>query len=237
MKITLLAQGSTTQERAREYWGVAFLIGRDMILDTFGNAQALMRSLKKHNVDLLRIKHIVVSHDHWDHTNGLWRLLPFCPKASVYVCRRVSKELKQKIFAFGVKVVEVEKTTLVAPGIYTTGQLKGRVGEQVIYEQSLVLPSSKGFVLLAGCAHPGIDRIVSFVCRKFRQRPFWIAGGFHLKSSAPAVVQKIARSLIKKGVKRVSPFHCTGEAAAQIFCDTFGAGYIPWPAGSSKRVR
>ena len=222
MKITLLAQGSTPQERAREYWGIAFLVGREILFDTFGDARVLLRNIKKQKVNLAHIKHIVISHDHWDHTNGLWSILPHCPQACVYVCQRTSIALKKKIRSFGVKLVNVEKPMGIIKGVHTTGQLKGRLGAKTLYEQSLVLSSAKGLVLLTGCSHPGIVRIVDRACTYFQQPVLWAIGGFHLKDADPKEIEHIALRLKELGVQKVVPLHCTGRVAQGIFKNVFG---------------
>src|SRR4030042_490292 len=75
MKIKLIAQGSNKWERFIRRWGVSFLIGEDVIFDTFGDPYVFLRNIERMNIDLSKIKHIVISHDHWDHISGLWYII------------------------------------------------------------------------------------------------------------------------------------------------------------------
>ena len=71
MKIKVIATGASKWERFIRRWGIAFLIGDDMLFDTFGDARVFMNNVRKFKIDLSKIKHIVISHDDWDHVTGL----------------------------------------------------------------------------------------------------------------------------------------------------------------------
>ncbi|HQL41389.1 MAG TPA: MBL fold metallo-hydrolase, partial [Candidatus Omnitrophota bacterium] len=231
MKITLLAQGSTLQQRAKGHWGIAFLIGQEILFDAFGDAHALEQAIQSKKVDLSCLKHIVISHDHWDHTNGLWSILPRCPQASVYVCRRVSSRLKESIRSFRVKLVEVQKPVRIVRGVHTAGQIKGLIKDQIIYEQSLVISSLQGLTLLTGCSHPGILSVVNHVHEHFHKMPCRVIGGLHLKDTPAQEIKNIAHQLKKDGVKTIIPLHCTGKQAVRIFKRVFKKECCAWPAG------
>ena len=54
----------------------------------FFDAFALYRALKKLaqiNVDIGKIKAVVISHDHWNHFGGLWELLEQRMRPDVYL--------------------------------------------------------------------------------------------------------------------------------------------------------
>ena len=78
MDIKLLAEGHTKWDRFIRNWGISFLIDDDVLFDTFGR-----RKLK---VDATKIKHIIISHEHWDHISGLWAILKINNAVTVYVC-------------------------------------------------------------------------------------------------------------------------------------------------------
>jgi 7,8-dihydropterin-6-yl-methyl-4-(beta-D-ribofuranosyl)aminobenzene 5'-phosphate synthase len=71
VNIKLLAEGHTKWDRFTRNWGISFLIGDDVLFDTFGKSKVLMQNIKKQNIDISQIRHIVISHEHWDHTTGL----------------------------------------------------------------------------------------------------------------------------------------------------------------------
>jgi len=57
-QIKVIAVGSTKWQRFIRRWGVSFLIGDDVLFDTFGNQGALLRNLRKFNVDTAKIRNI-----------------------------------------------------------------------------------------------------------------------------------------------------------------------------------
>jgi 7,8-dihydropterin-6-yl-methyl-4-(beta-D-ribofuranosyl)aminobenzene 5'-phosphate synthase len=86
MKIKIIATGSGRFERFIRRWGVSFLLGEDVLFDTFGDPQVFLKNMRKFKVDPGKVKHIILSHDHWDHISGLWYLLP-ARGYTVYVAR------------------------------------------------------------------------------------------------------------------------------------------------------
>ncbi|MCD6240216.1 hypothetical protein J7K27_01655 [Candidatus Bathyarchaeota archaeon] len=55
----------------------------------------------------------------------------------------------------GAKFVEISAPRKISDFIYTTGELYGPPKEQ-----SLIIDSKKGLIVITGCAHPGIVNIV-----------------------------------------------------------------------------
>ena len=75
MQIRIIAVGSTKWEMFLCRWGISYLIGQDLLFDTFGDPYVFLRNAERMNIDLSKIKHIVISHDHWDHISGLWYVI------------------------------------------------------------------------------------------------------------------------------------------------------------------
>ena len=67
----------------------------------------------------------------------------------------------------------------IAEGLFTTGEM-GRN----IPEQSLVITTESGLVVITGCAHPGIVAIVEQARQMFEEPVRLVLGGFHLESKA-----------------------------------------------------
>jgi 7,8-dihydropterin-6-yl-methyl-4-(beta-D-ribofuranosyl)aminobenzene 5'-phosphate synthase len=225
MRLTLLAEGSTPEQRSRNHWGIAFLINERMIFDTFGHADVFMSSLAIGGVSLAQISDIVISHDHWDHLAGLWPLLEKSSRATVYLCPGFSQQTKHKIKATGASFVEIVGSKELYPGIFTTGCIGGIYQDKEIEEQAIVAKTPKGLIVLTGCAHPGIVNIVQRVRKNFDQPVTGLIGGFHLNDKGDQEIKAIAFKLKQLGVENISPLHCTGERAQNIFKKIFLEGY------------
>jgi 7,8-dihydropterin-6-yl-methyl-4-(beta-D-ribofuranosyl)aminobenzene 5'-phosphate synthase len=86
-------------------------------------------------------------------------------------------------------------------------------------------------VVITGCAHPGIARIVRAAQALFDAPVHLVLGGFHLGDYSTAQVKGIVEEFRALGVQRVSPMHCTGERAITTFAEAYGDDYIQGGAG------
>ena len=109
MKIKLIADGSSRWEWFIRRWGISFLIGEDTIFDTFGDAGVFLENIRRFNVDIDKIRRIIISHDHWDHISGLWYLIGRRKDVTVYICPGFKEEIKNSIKSFGVGLVEASE--------------------------------------------------------------------------------------------------------------------------------
>jgi len=225
MKIKILATGSSKWERFIRRWGVSFLIGEDVLFDTFGDPGVLLNNMRKFNLDAAKIKHIVLSHDDWDHLAGLWYLIPNRKDITVYVCPGFQQEIKDRIASFGVKIIEEGETAQIKENIYSTGELYGESDGRKIFEQSVAVKTSDGLVVICGCAHPGVDNIVKKASGDFSSKVGLLIGGFHLKDNTDEVNERIIGNLRQAGVRRIMPMHCTGKRAVELMRLTFGSGF------------
>jgi 7,8-dihydropterin-6-yl-methyl-4-(beta-D-ribofuranosyl)aminobenzene 5'-phosphate synthase len=81
-------------------------------------------------------------------------------------------------------------------------------------------------VLVVGCSHPGIDKIVQ-VATTIDPRIHLIVGGFHLVVANDAEIQTIVTALHDTlHVEYVAPGHCTGEPAFIALKKAFGDRYL-----------
>jgi len=158
VRIKVIATGSTQEDRAAGNWGLSLLLGDDLLFDTHGVSAILKRRLREECVDISGIRDIVISHDHWDHTNGLWDLLLQTRTVNVHVCPQAAEALVGNIKVFGGFVRTCSGFQSIRDGVVTTGELPAALNGNTLYEQALVLASAAGLVVVTGCAHPGIVR-------------------------------------------------------------------------------
>jgi 7,8-dihydropterin-6-yl-methyl-4-(beta-D-ribofuranosyl)aminobenzene 5'-phosphate synthase len=228
MKIKVIATGSSKWERLIRRWGISFLIGEDVLFDTFGAPRVFLKNVRKFDVDLNKIKHIVLSHDDWDHVSGLWQVLQGKKDITVYICPGFHREIKDKIMSFGAKVIEARDVLHIKDRIYSTGELYG--------EQSVVVRMDKGLTLICGCAHPGVEKIVKYVKEKFHDDVYYLIGGFHLKDNSDDANIAVLKELQKQGVRKIAPMHCTGKRASNMMHRIFKYGYLRIREGNEMEI-
>ncbi len=236
MKIKIIATGSSKFQRMIHRWGVSFMIGDDILFDTFGDPSIFWRNINKFGFDITKIRHIVLSHDDWDHTEGLWRILPFVEDARVYIFPRFNQSIKDKLSKHPVKVIECYGTSNIKEDIFSTGELYGESSGRKIYEQSLVINQKTGLVIICGCAHPGVDNIVRHVANTFRKDIDMLIGGFHMKDNSKTVNEEIINNLRRLGVKKVVPMHCTGRGPTALIKRAFGKDFIKVKEGDEIEI-
>lgn len=236
MKIKIIATGSSKWERFIRRWGVSFLIGEDVLFDTFGDPGVLLNNIRKFNIDTAKIKHIILSHDDWDHIAGLWYLIPDRQDITVYICPGFKQEIKDRIASFGVKIIEAGKMTPIKNDIYSTGELYGQSKGRKIYEQSVVIKTSDGLAVICGCAHPGVANIVRHVKESLHGDVYSLIGGFHLKDNTDEANLNVIKDLQRLGVRRIAPMHCTGKLATNLIKRAYGDYFMQIKQGSVIEV-
>jgi 7,8-dihydropterin-6-yl-methyl-4-(beta-D-ribofuranosyl)aminobenzene 5'-phosphate synthase len=119
----------------------------------------------------------------------------------------------------------VDKETEIAPDIHLIALVSDKLGTLEMRELSLAINTPEGMVIVVGCSHPGIDKIVA-AAAAINPRIHVIAGGFHLVVANDADIEKIVTVLHDKfKVEYVAPGHCTGEPAFAALKKAFGDRY------------
>ena len=120
-------------------------------------------------------------------------------------------------------------TRAMASALPTAGQW---VPDDFSHEQTLVLETPRGLVLLSSCCHAGADTIIREVQAAFPGRPIQaIVGGFHLYETPDQEVRALARRLRDTGVAQVLTGHCTGERGFSLLREELGAQVTQFSTG------
>lgn len=109
-------------------------------------------------------------------------------------------------------------------GIYCDSS--GCAPDLVPDDQSLVLRTKKGLVLLLGCCHAGIINTLEHVTGKLGQRDIYaVVGGMHLGFCAQPQIDETVARIKGFGIKKLAASHCTGFAAAARFSRELAKGF------------
>jgi 7,8-dihydropterin-6-yl-methyl-4-(beta-D-ribofuranosyl)aminobenzene 5'-phosphate synthase len=94
-------------------------------------------------------------------------------------------------------------------------------------ELSLSLQTEKGEVVVVGCSHSGVERIVADAKKRTNNNIELVLGGFHLLPFDRKKTVEICHYLKNDlGVRRVAPAHCTGHLAFKILMDMYKTDYL-----------
>ena len=226
--------------------------GKRILFDTGNNPDILAHNAEAKGIDLAKLDFVVMSHRHGDHMGGLAHVLRVNPKVRIYAPKEgfgvfgadlpssfyrkdASLPPEQRyydgtpptIMRFGAAWPSanfqlVDKNTEIAPGIHLITLVSDKPGTLELHELSLAINTPEGLVIVVGCSHPGIDRIVE-AASTINPHIRFIAGGFHLVVSSDPDIQKVVSALHDRfQVDYVAPGHCTGEPAFTAFKKAFG---------------
>jgi len=229
LTITVVYDNNPYKQELETAWGFSALITgaeKTILFDSGGDGSLLLGNMEKLAVDPDKIDIVVLSHIHGDHTGGLGSFLEKNPSVTVYLPESFPKKFKDNVQARGAKMVEVEQPLKICENVYSTGQLG-----KWIREQSLVIRTDKGLIVITGCAHPGIVNIVNIAKDLVKDDILLVMGGFHLEWATKGKIEKIISAFEQWHVRYVGPCHCTGDKARALFEKHFGENYINIGAG------
>ena len=181
-------------------WGFACLIdtgGETILFDTGAKGNILINNMNRLDIDPNIIDKIVVSHEHWDHNGGLKELLLHIKRVELY-------SLEKKYNYENINLISVENFMKITDKVYTTGKLKGQ-----IEEQSLLIKGKKGWCIIVGCSHPGVEEILNVARHNFKI--IGLIGGLH----------GFNKFEVLKNLRFICPCHCTvnKKILYEIFSD------------------
>jgi 7,8-dihydropterin-6-yl-methyl-4-(beta-D-ribofuranosyl)aminobenzene 5'-phosphate synthase len=233
LSITVVYDNNPHKQGLKTEWGFsAYITGpeKTILFDT-GGSNILLDNMKKLLIEPNSIDVVVLSHIHADHTGGLDSFLKKNSEVTVYLPKSFPNKFKDKVRNHGAEIFEVNEPVKIFDNVHSTGQIG-----LMIKEQSLIIRTDKGLVIITGCAHPGIVKITAKAKELFGDNILLVMGGFHLEWSTKSGIEKIISSLKQLGVQYVAPSHCTGEKARKLFAQHFGQNYIDIGAGKTITV-
>jgi len=151
-------------------------------------------------------------------------------------------------FSFGKHFREI------ATGIFLTGEIprrstfeKGDAGlccddagcspDPLDDDQTLVVRTDRGLVLILGCCHAGLINTIDFARRETGESEVYaVIGGTHLGFCSQSQLDETVKELKAYGIKKICAGHCTGFAAAARLLREFPGHFQPAHVGYSLEI-
>ena len=101
---------------------------------------------------------------------------------------------------------------------------KGRwVTDDFAHEQSLVIDTDKGLVILNSCSHGGAANIINEIKTTFPDKKVYgLIGGFHLFNKTEVEIRGLAERIRNTGIEYICTGHCTKDRAFGILKEELG---------------
>jgi 7,8-dihydropterin-6-yl-methyl-4-(beta-D-ribofuranosyl)aminobenzene 5'-phosphate synthase len=230
--------------------------GKRILFDTGDNPDILQANTRALGVDLSRLDFVVISHRHGDHIGGMEHLLRVNPHVKIYAPKenfgiygaslpgsfyRRNESLPPHMRYYNGTPPErmvfgsawpranfelIEQTTQILPGIHLIALVSEKATTLELKELTLAIETPDGLILVVGCSHPGLDRIVA-AAQAIDPHLHLIAGGFHLVVSSDQLIDQSVTLLHDTArVDYIAPGHCTGEPAFAALMNAFGDHYL-----------
>jgi len=240
--------------------------GKRILFDTGNNARTFAENTEALGIDLRKLDLVAISHRHGDHTSGLNHLLTLNPAVRIYTpdelygvfgsslpgvfyprCHSLPAYMQYydgkppETIRHGTPWPEaqftwVKETTEIVANVWLVAVVSDVPGTREMRELSLALRTRRGLILIAGCSHPGIEKILA-ASRTIEERVHCIFGGLHLVLTKEPEIRRIAQALRDEWrVETIAPGHCTGEPGFLALTEAFGDKYMYAGLGDSLEL-
>ncbi len=240
--------------------GVSYLVKTDRSTILFdvganvgdGDPSPLEANMRRLGISLADVDTVVLSHAHVDHVGGS-RFV----RSSTFSLGRAQVDLRGKrVFTPvpmtypGITPVTTREPTVIAPGVATTGAIGQQLYIGRVEEQALAIRvQDQGIVLVVGCGHQTLERLLARSARLFAEPVYGLIGGLHypvphgrwrsagvdlqrlvafgpFRGPTEAEVERNAATLARQGLGWVSlSAHDSSDEAIAAFRRAFGDTY------------
>ena len=211
-------------------WGYSILIeglAKSVLFDT-GTRPAIFKfNFSKMDLNASEIDAVVLSHEHRDHTGGIYAFAEMKTGIPVIMPHDFQESFKRDMTGLGLKPLMVREPAAICDNLYTSGLF-----DFPLSEQALVLDTRKGLVVMTGCSHPGIVNMLKDIRSSFNKNVYMVFGGFHLMDKTDDEMDTIIAAMKSLGVVMCGATHCTGERQINLIREKFGDGFVELGAGN-----
>ncbi|MCL2143342.1 MAG: MBL fold metallo-hydrolase [Methanomassiliicoccaceae archaeon] len=223
--------------------GISILIDTDgerTLFDTGMRGNYLMHNMDHLNIDVNTIDRVVISHMHRPHIGGLAAFLER-RDAAVNVVAPSRIDMRKRVLGIQMGKEEIpdgmsgkmnigviSEWAQLSDNLFVTGSVPaeappaGAAPEAQTEENSLVLMTKKGPVLICGCCHNGISNVMSFIKERTGKKVAAVIGGLHMVKMKRTEVHAVADTFADSGPPELYLNHCTGQTQRTYLREKLG---------------
>ena len=142
-------------------------------------------------------------------------------------------------FVFNKNFTEIASNIYLSGEIPRTNDYEQNPVSQFIYDSSgiripdpmkddntLVIDTEKGLLLILGCAHAGVVNILDYIHKRFNKNIYAVIGGTHLKPANNDRFKKTIEAFKSYDIQNIGVSHCTGLEKSAILYNEFGTKFF-----------
>ncbi|MBN2644590.1 MAG: MBL fold metallo-hydrolase [Desulfuromonadaceae bacterium] len=164
---------------------------------------------------------------------------------------------RQQVFeALGARFCWTPQFQQIAEGVYVTGEVERRTdyekgepslvvkgddgaftADPFVDDMAVVVRSSRGLVVVLGCAHAGMINTLLHVQKHLPGEPIHaVVGGTHLGPASPDQFERTVADLERFGIEKIGVSHCTGQARAAQLRERIGQRFFFGSVGAVLEI-
>jgi 7,8-dihydropterin-6-yl-methyl-4-(beta-D-ribofuranosyl)aminobenzene 5'-phosphate synthase len=241
--------------------------GNGSLLFDTGQGETLLPNARRMNRNLHNVNKVALSHGHYDHVGGLWPLLRNCGGKDVHAHPGIFQPRyrlpdtggrlsigmpyqQEFLEGIGAKFVFNRSWQEVIPDVFLTGEIPRHIGfergDSGLFcdtadthpdDQSLVIRSEVGLILVLGCCHAGIINTLEYAREQSGEEKIHaVIGGMHLGFSGEEQLGKTVNALRRFSIRKLVGSHCTGFPAALRLAREFPGSFQTGQVGFTLEV-
>ena len=114
---------------------------------------------------------------------------------------------------------------------------EGYTQDLIFDDQTLIVNTEKGLIIILGCSHSGIINIINYIIDKTGQNHIrTIIGGTHLGPASEETKEKTIQALKKFDIEKIGVSHCTGLKTSMRLFQEFGSRFFFCNVGSEIKI-
>ncbi|MBW1674720.1 MAG: MBL fold metallo-hydrolase [Deltaproteobacteria bacterium] len=238
LKLTVIAEDTVAYESPYlGQHGVSFLlttekdgIKKNVLVDVAQNPTALLENINMMQISLSCIDAVVLTHCHYDHTQGLGTIIKEIGKKDIPIIAH--PDIFRLNFITDPYLERVTDFEEVGMNLFTIDN--GEVKTDPMLDDISVVANIKGrgLVIVTGCSHAGIVNITRQAIKLTdTEKIHGIIGGFHLIEASESRIKKTAQALKEFNPDWIYAGHCTGFKAQVELYNTFKDRFSPLHTG------
>lgn len=236
MDLTVLVDNNCkTGSHLLAEFGLSFLLENEYhkVLFDCGSSDVFIKNAYKMGLDLSHVTEIVLSHGHKDHTGGLMRLQDLYRKMLIAGISLNVKTIMAHPDVFEAKfndnsenigfpnspanlcdIFDIEysrEPKWISPKLLYVGEIPKDYSTDYNYndETALVYKSSKGLVVITGCAHVGVQNLIEYARKVTGENKIdSFIGGVFLCNKSEYKIRELGNYLKKQNITNFYPCHC-----------------------------